>query len=189
MSRFIDKLKKQSENTPLQMGFRKATPTEAAHSILIVARVELDAAGSPLKNIDGADAVLLYPGDSQFSAKALAKITKPLQDTPWGIFIEDCTEKTEALAETGYDFAVLSPTCPISAVPQAEKTGKILEVESAMDDGLLRAANDLPVDAVLAADTFDEENGLVYHHLLILRHLASIISKPLIVPAPQCQQG
>ena len=53
-----------------------------------------------------------------------------------------------------------------------------------MDDRLLRAANDLPVDAVLAADTLGETGTLIWHHLMILRHLAVLIPKPLIVPVP-----
>ena len=53
-----------------------------------------------------------------------------------------------------------------------------------MDDGLLRAVNDLPADAVLLTDTFDESGSLVWHQLMIFRHLTTFISKPLLVPVP-----
>jgi hypothetical protein len=69
-------------------------------------------------------------------------------------------------------------------VPQDEKTGKLLQVESSMDDGLLRAVNDLPADAVLLTDTFDESGALVWHQLMIYRHLTAFISKPLLVSVP-----
>ena len=53
-----------------------------------------------------------------------------------------------------------------------------------MDDGLLRAVNDLPVDAVLVVDTPDGAGPLVWHQLMILQHLAHLISRPLVVPVP-----
>jgi len=58
-----------------------------------------------------------------------------------------------------------------------------------MDDGLLRAANDLPVDAVLIADTYEGGGSLVWHQLMIYQHLANFISKPLIVPVPAAITG
>jgi len=189
MSRFIDKLKKQSVSAPSPIGFRRALPTEAIPTILLVAGVTIDDAGSPINKIIGADAVLIFDEHDKLSTKMLPKMVKPLSDTPWGIFMEDCGNKSEAQADTGYDFIVTSPDCPISAVPQNEKTGKILQVESSMDNGLLRATNDLPVDAVLAADTFGESGTLVWHHLMILSNLAAMIRKPLIVPVPRTITG
>ncbi len=184
MSRLIEKIKKQSEAPQIQMGFRRTLPASTPPSILLIARVNIDEAGTPLKNIDGADAVLLDAANFELTAKALPKIVKPLGETPWGIFLEESIDTAEALDSTGYDFTVLSPASPIAAAPKNEKTGKILQVESSMDDGLLRALNDLPVDAVLVTDTFGEGNTLGYHHLMILRYLAMLVRKPLIVPAP-----
>jgi hypothetical protein len=182
MSRFIEKLKKQAESPPQPMGFHKTLPAESITTILIVAKVAIDDGGSPVTNIDGADGVLLYDEKNKITMKTLSKIVKPLQNTPWGIFLDESEDTAQALVESGCDFAVLSPTCPVSAVPQAEKVGKILHVESTMDDGLLRAVNDLPVDAVLAADTFEENGKLVWHHLMILRYMAMLVNKPLLVP-------
>ena len=79
---------------------------------------------------------------------------------------------------------VFSPTSRIPDLPQDEKIGKILQVESSMDDGLLRAVNDLPADAVLVTDTLDNNETLTMHRLMIYRHLANFIAKPLIVPVP-----
>ncbi len=184
MSRLIEKIKKQAQTAPPPMGFRTSRQVETTPKILIIAGVKIDAAGSAIKNIEGADAMLLSGNNTQLSVKALAKSAKALKDMPWGVLLEDCGDKTEALEETGCDFVVLSPTCPVTTMPQDEKTGKILQVESSMDDGLLRAVNDLPADAVLAADTFGEGGALVWHHLMILRHLAAMVVKPLIVPVP-----
>jgi hypothetical protein len=86
------------------------------------------------------------------------------------------------LIEAGCDFVVFSPTSLITDLPQDEKIGKVLQVESSMDDGLLRAINDLPADAVLVTDTLESEETLTMHRLMIYRHLANFIAKPLIAP-------
>jgi hypothetical protein len=41
----------------------------------------------------------------------------------------------------------------------------------------------LPADAVLLTDTSEESDPLVWHQLMIFRHLTAFISKPLLVPA------
>jgi hypothetical protein len=123
--------------------------------------------------------------DGQLTAKMLQKTVKPLKDVPWGVALEESKETAEALEEAGADFIILSPLTALNTMPKNEKTGKVLQIESTMDDGLLRAVNDLPADAVLAADSFGESNTLVWHHLMLLRYLALLISKPLIVPVPK----
>jgi hypothetical protein len=65
---------------------------------------------------------------------------------------------------------------------QDEKIGKIIQVESSMDDGLLLAVNSLPADAVLITDALESSETLTVHQLMIYRHLANFIAKPLIVP-------
>lgn len=184
MSRLIDKLKKQSEPTPVQMGFRRTAPVNAPPSILLIANVTVDESGSPIKTIDGADAVLLDSAKFELTAKTLPKIVKALGETPWGIYMEEGKDTAEMPDDTGCDFVVLSPASSVTTAPKNEKTGKILQVESSMDDGLLRALNDLPVDAVLASDSFGEGKTLAYHHLMILRYMAMLVGKPLIVPVP-----
>jgi hypothetical protein len=184
MSRLIDKFKKLSQAAPQPMGFRTSRPAEATTTILIIARWEINNTDSPAKSIEGADALLLGADKADLTVKGIQKIVKPLGDVPWGVYLDESGDKQAALIEAGCDFVVLSPASGIPATPQDEKVGKILQVESSMDDGLLRAVNDLPADAVLLADTFEDNASLVWHQLMIFRHLAAFISKPLIVPVP-----
>jgi len=157
------------------MGFRTARPAAAAPKIILIASVEAVATGNPAEYLEGADAVLIGFDKIPPTAKALQKITSALPDIPWGI--------TGGQGE-GADFVVFGADSQITETPEGEKTGKILQVESSMDDGLLRAVNDLPVDAVLAEDLFQEKESLVWHEMMIIQHLANMFSKPLIVPAP-----
>jgi hypothetical protein len=184
MSRLLDKIKKQTEAPAFQIGFRRTLQEAPKPTILLIARAVIDKSGSPVKNIEGADAVLLDASGFDLTAKNLPKIVKPLGSVPWGIAIEESKDTGDTFENSGCDFVVLTPASPVNAAPKNEKTGKIMQVESSMDDGLLRALNDLPVDAVLSADSFEENGALSYHHLMILRYMAQIIKKPLLVPVP-----
>jgi len=182
MSQLIDGLKKIAQTIPQPMGFRTSRQAEVIPKILIIASLEVSTTNAPADNIDGADAILLHSDKPNMTAKAIQKIVEPLPKIPWGVYLDD--DDKQAAVEAGCDFVVFSPASRISTTMQNEKLGKILQVESSMDDGLLRAVNDLPVDALLVTDSYEESGTLVWHQLMILQHLENLISKPLIVPVP-----
>jgi len=185
MSRLIDEFLKATQNASQPMGFRTARPTAAAGRITLIADLKMGEAGNPVDLTEGASAVLLRPGNSRPTLKTIQTMVDNLPDIPWGVYLEDNSDrKTESSIGAGRDFIIFPASVRISNTPQEEKVGRILQVESSMDDGLLRAVNDLPVDAVLIADTPEESDLLVWHRLMIFLHLARLISKPLIVPAP-----
>jgi hypothetical protein len=185
MSKLIDALKKQSQTAPQPMGFHTSTPAAKQLKMLIIARVEKGIENIIPESLDGADAVVFRPETTQLAAKNIQKTVKPLQEMPWGIILEESNGKqVPALTGAGCDFMVFSAASPVNAAPRDEKTGKILHVESSMDDGLLMAVNRLPVDAVLANDTFEGSASLVWHQLMIYQHMATFINKPLIVGIP-----
>jgi len=104
-----------------------------------------------------------------------------------GLYLEDTGDaEIDGLEEAGADFFVFPASSRIlaSATSEDKKPGRILQVESAMDDSLLRAVNSLPVDAVLAGDTFTG-GAMVWHELMIFQHMANTLgAKPLIVNIP-----
>lgn len=189
MSRLIDKLKKSAQALPQPMGFLTSRQVEETPKIVIIASVEIEtpAMDIPADSVDGADAVLLHSDKSSLTARTIGKIVEPLPKIPWGVYLEDDDKQAAAAVESGCDFMVFSPASQIAAVlpyGKDEKTGKILQVDAAMDDGLLRTVNDLPVDALIVTDLSEESGTLIWHQLMILHHLANIISKPLVVPVP-----
>ena len=183
MSRLIDEMHKLSQAATQPMGFRAARSATSAARILLIASLDPGETENPADYIKGANAILLRSNKSRLTAKAVQNTAESLPDIPWGIYLDDTGDKKAAAkVEPGCDFVVFPAASRISTTPKEEKVGKILQVESAMDDGLLRAVNDLPVDAVLVADTFEGNGSLVWHQLMIFQHLARLISKPLIVP-------
>jgi hypothetical protein len=178
MSKLIDKFRKSAQSSVPPMGFRTAPAAARAPGLLLIA-----SAGPDFKNIadfSSASAFLIRPDGAAPEAKDLHKIAKQMPDVPIGLYLEDIPE-SEALEEAGLDFMVF----PVSSrvAPAGEKMGRILEVESSLDDNLIKAINSLPVDAVLAEVTF-EGGSMIWHELLIFQHLANTIGRPLIVGIP-----
>jgi hypothetical protein len=134
-------------------------------------------------DIDNAGAVLLHMDLSKLEDKSTKKIIDVLPDVPWGLYIEGDEVDAAMITGAGADFVVFPASGRAWIPPTEVKIGKILEVESSMDDGLIRAANSLPVDAVLVTDTF-ESGSLTWHQLMIYQHMDNLLSKPLIVNAP-----
>lgn len=185
MSRLIDEFQKATRAVTPAMGFRTARSTAPALKMLLIAGLEPGAIKSPAVNLEHTHAALIRFTGAAPTAKASQQIAASLPDIPWGFSLgDDDNKKAATLIKAGGDFMVFPAASRLSAIPGDEKLGKILQVESSMDDGLLRAVNDLPVHAVLIADTFEGGGSLVWHQLMIYQHLANFISKPLIVPAP-----
>lgn len=185
MSRLIDELNRVAKATPQPMGFRAARSAPSEPRILLIASLSQGGDADRLADhVDGADAVLLHLAKSELATKALQKIATSLPDIPWGGWLEDIgAKKMEALVEAGCDFVVFPASSRVSAIPQDDKLGKILQVEPSLSEGLLRAINDLPVDVVLTTDSY-EDDSIAWHHLLHFQRLANLLNKPLLVPAP-----
>ena len=186
MSRLIDELNRVAESTPQPMGFRAAHSTPSKPRILLVASLSKIGDTDRLAAcVDGADAVLLRLTKSQLAAKTLPTTAGSLPDMPWGCFLEDTgANKIETLVKAGCDFVVFPAASRVSAAPQDDKVGKILQVESSLGEGLLRGVNDLPVDAVLATDIYEDGGSMAWHHLMLFQRLANLLTKPLLVPVP-----
>lgn len=155
------------------MGFRAAaTGASPKPRMLLVASVATGAAKTA-----GADAVL-------FSVPKTG-VKSPKLDVPWGGWLKEVTGPgVKQLVEASADFVVFPAESVSGAILEDDKLGKILEVEPGLDLGLLKAIDDLPVDAVLVAAKGEKGAFLSWHQLMLFRRCASISSKPLLVSVP-----
>ncbi len=176
MSKLIDKLNQVARAVSQPIGFRMAQPASSRAWLILLAST------TQTTDASGADAVLI--GKLSAGAKALPGIARSFSDIPWGLLPGNIDRKEmKAAVEAGCDFLVLSTDTPL-ALPEGEKTGKILRVEASLSEGLLRTVNELPVDAVLIAGEPAEESPLTWHHLMLFQRLADLLIKPLLVPVP-----
>lgn len=177
MSRFIDKLKVASgeETQPMGFGLGKST-REKPRMQLVASPASLDL--ERLSALSDADA-----GIVQVSSSADVKILEKLCQNgsiPWGRWLRKTGAESNAkLTKAGCDFIVFSPADTPAMMPKEEKLGKILEVDPALSESLLRTIEDLPVDAVLAAG--GKEDSFTWWDLMHFRRLVGLAGKPLLV--------
>ena len=176
MSKLIDKLNQVAKAVPQPIGFRTAQSASTKTKILLIASL------AQANNVSGADAVLITKLSS--GAKSIQKIARSLPDIPWGLFLGDIGRRgIGPMVEAGCDFVVF-PASTALDIPEGDKVGKILQVEASLSEGLLRAVNELPTDAVLIASEQEGEYSLTWRHLMLFQRFADLLIKPLLVSMP-----
>ena len=184
MSKFIDKLKRISQAGLQPMGFRTVAPVPQKSRMLLVATLAQVDIDRLTDFVAGADAGLLSIAKLSSGAKTLKQICRAMSDIPWGGWLKGIgREGIGQVVEAGCDFVVFPAANTSLALLQNEKLGKVLEVEPGLDPGLLKAIDDLPVDAVLIAAE-EEDYFLTWHHLMLFQRCADLLTKPLLVSVP-----
>lgn len=186
MSHLIDKLKQVSKDAPQPLGFRVADPVSSRSSMLLVASLaQFENIDNPTASVTGADAVLLHGAKGSPRATALKKTARSLPDIPWGSWLEDTSEKSiEMITKSGGDFIVFPTASTVLAADPEDKIGKILQIQLSLNEGLLKAINDLPIDAVFAVPEQEKERSFSWHHLMALQRFATLLTKPLLASTP-----
>ncbi len=185
MSKFIDKLNRLSRAEPQPIGFRATQPASPKLKIQLVASLAQESIESLADHVAGADAGLLRISKPSSGAKALRKISQALSDIPWGGWLQGSgLGEIEQMTKAGCDFIVFPATDTPLTILQSDEVGKILEVEASLSEGLLRAANELPIDAVIIADEQREGYFLTWQHLMLFQRFADLLTKPLLVSIP-----
>ena len=175
MSKLVEKLRQVSQGSPQPLGFRGAASTatrKGSPMVLIVALAEGDDGAAP-DDKASVDAVLL--------AKAESQVVDALGESLWGVSLNTGTrEELTQLKDMGCDFLVFEPATAPSSVLGEEELGKIVEIEPDTADGMLRAIDKLPIDAVLIGG--DPTPSV--HRLMVCQHVTNLVRKPLIARAP-----
>lgn len=185
MSKFIDKLKQVSEGTPQTIGFRRAEPVSTRWKILLVASLTEGDINSLDDYVGGADAGVVPISRSSSDAETIKKIAGAMADIPWGGWLGDIDQKRlKQVMGHGCDFVVFPADSTPLTIAQGEEVGKILQVEATLDANLLRAVNELPVDAVLVGSEEKGERSLTWYKLMLFQRFADLLTKPLLVSVP-----
>ncbi len=185
MSRFIDKLSQVSRSVPQSMGFRRAQPASKKPKILLIAGLTEVSAGGLADYVAGADAGLLRVPKLSSGVKTLKEMSQAAPDIPWGGWLRNIDQGgIKQMARAGCDFVVFPAANTPLALLQNDKIGKILEVESSLNEGLLRAVNELSIDAVLIAAEQEGEYFLTWHHLMLFQRFADLLTKSLLASIP-----
>jgi hypothetical protein len=182
MSKFVDKLQSLSRSSTAPIGFRSSVFELKSPTMLLIARLsgtKLDEA-KIVANVN-ANAGLIWEGGS--STKIVRQMVKALGDIPLGVFIKSMSEdKIDELAGSGCDFVVFDVGIP-AVILQKEEVGKFLMIEPSLDQGFVRAINNLDVDGVFI-NSRGEDSFIAMEHLLVCRRFIEILEKPVIMALP-----
>ncbi len=188
MSKLIDKLNRISGTMSQPIGFTTSrSPSEKPRMLLIASssfppNVTVNSVAGYCKSTD---ACLMHITNSNLEASIVQETTQSLPEVPWGMWLGNIG-KTEIAAayKAGSDFVVFPATSKVTAIPQNDKLGKILQVEPSLSDDSLKAVGELQVDAVLLTDGNDVKSFLTWHYLMLLQRFTSLLTKPLLVSVP-----
>ncbi len=185
MSKLIDKLNQVSQAVPQPVGFRMAQLVSPKPKILLVASLAQADVEDLADCMAVADAGLLHISELSSGAKTLQKISQVVPDIPWGGWLRASGQgEIKQMLKVDCDFVIFPAANTSLAIFQGDEVGKILEVESSLSDGLLRAVNELPVDGVLIASEQAKGYFLTWHHLMLFQRFAGLLTKPLLVSIP-----
>ncbi|MFC2048567.1 hypothetical protein ACFLSK_03975 [Chloroflexota bacterium] len=185
MSRFIDKLNQLSRTEPQPIGFGRARPASPKPKMQLVAGLAQESVETLADYVSGADAGLLRISKLSLGSKTLQKLSQTMSDIPWGGWLQgDSPREIKQAMKGGCDFVVFPAANTPLAILQNDEVGKILEVEASLSGGLLRATKELPIDVVLIAGEQSEGYCITWQHLMLFRHFADLLTKPLLVSIP-----
>jgi len=177
MSKFVEKLKRVYSGPTHSIGFRKSAEAESP-PLLLIANLAGTSPAEAKAMAAEIDTAIVGSGD--VNAKSFGQLAKVLGDVPLGLLIES-TDKGEIaeFIQFGSDFVVFNLKVPFEAVNK-ENVGKILKIESSLDQGLVGCINGLPlvVDGVMVAA---EEPLITIEVLLASQRVAGILDKPLLM--------
>jgi hypothetical protein len=179
VSKLIDRLIQTAETVSLPMGFRTAKAAPPKPKMALIAKIGTAENMAPMADfLSSADAIITAQTGTG------KDIARSLPDMVQGLWLEEKSRpQARGPAESGVDFVIL-PLSSEFGLPSTEKAGKILLVESSLNEGLIRTINELPADAVLLADDREEQSAITWHHLMLCQRFSNLLSKPLLTSAP-----
>jgi hypothetical protein len=179
MSKFVDKLQNISKPSA-PIGFHPATSKSKGTPMLLIAGLSGVGDWEAVVDSSEVNAGLLLAQD--FKIESVKGIIKTIGAIPLGVFMKDMSkEEIAELAGSGCDFVVFDVKTSVASL-QGEAIGKFLVVEPSLDQGLVRAINNLDVDGVLINK--GEESFISIEHLLICQRFSELLDKPLLAVLP-----
>ncbi len=173
MSKLLEKLEQISKGNAKPLGFAAAAAKSKSENMIIIAAVNDNDKAAVTAAKEYADALLF----NSFAGKNTASKS----NLPWGASVSEPTdEQPSTIKESGCDFILLNTQDSPIAMLQEEKLCRMIEIDPAMPDGLLRATNQLPVDiALIAGDT-----SISMKRLITCQHIANLVGKYLLLRIP-----
>ncbi|MDY6911969.1 MAG: hypothetical protein SVM79_06425 [Chloroflexota bacterium] len=181
MSAFIKKLEQISRTKGRSIGFGASVKANDA-SMMLVARLFQADAGAVSLAVEGkADALLFDLADPGANIDALSEITGSI---PWGVRLRTGgADEVKRFSEEGCDYFVFDPSLPVLILDR-DGVGKVLEVDTALGDGVARTIAQTPIDVLFITEDTQVES-LAIAQLLNYQRICGFSGKIALVNLPQ----
>ena len=173
MSKLSKKIRAAGRAEPAPLGFTSVTSRVRQNSLLCGVRLRDPAAAASAAE-KGADFVILED-IARSKIKGVAKV-----DASVGVAGDFDSDALEALVKAGVDFVVLAGPGADAAPLAHESVGRVMALDSDLDDTYLRLLGDLGLDALVIAAP---EAPLTVERLLAVRRLSALARTPLLASA------
>ncbi len=173
MSQLSKKIRAAGRAEPAPLGFTSITSQVRQNSLLCGVRLRDPAAAAGAAS-KGADFVILEDV-ARSKVKGVAKV-----DASVGVAGDFDSDALEALVQAGVDFVVLAGPGADAAPLANESLGRVMVLDSELDDTYLRLLGDLGLDALVVVAP---EAPLTVERLLAVRRLSALARTPLLANA------
>ena len=186
MSKFVGKLQRLSKSSTPSMGFHPAASESKSSPMLLVAGLSgADIREAKIVADSNVDAGLILRQTSKI--EDIRQVARAMGDVPLGVLVKDVgREETAKLVDLGCDFVVFDIKTPAIALCE-EGIGEFLMIAPSLDQGLVRAINNLDVDGVFISR--GEESFITVEHLLICHRFCELLNKPVLISLPSLVTG
>jgi hypothetical protein len=165
MSKLVEKLERINEGRGQPLGFgAAANRVKTLPMVLIAALPEGDTSAAAVVSAASVDAVLITGAAPQKAGE--------MPDIPWGVALDSVTrDDMERLAGMGCDFVVFSAAGSQAAALNIESIGKVLRIDTSLDENLARTISRLQVDAVFLHQVGGGEGAITVEQLMVYERL------------------
>jgi hypothetical protein len=168
------------------MGFHPAASESKSSPMLLVAGLSgADIKEAKIVADSNVDAGLILRQTSKI--EDIRQVARAMGDIPLGVLVKDVgKEEIGKLVDLGCDFVVFDIKTPAIALRE-EGIGEFLMIAPSLDQGLVRAINNLDVDGVFISR--GEESFITVEHLLICHRFCELLNKPVLISLPSLVTG
>ena len=180
MSNLLSRIEKISRGSPAPIGFGAASRAAQSPAMAIVGLLTPKSRrkAKTLADLD-ADGALLVDITAD---KALDSISNSLRSVPWGVKADELDSKAAAaLIKKGCDFFFVTPDNVTVEAARDDRAAFILSLPADPGDGLLRALEDIPVNAAFLSLA---DGPLTLQRLIDVASVRAMFDKYLFVQVP-----
>ncbi len=183
---YLDKLARAEYQEPI--GFKMTHEPVPTPRLQVVAALAQNSVAEAAERVEGADFVMLDVSDLASLAGGWQQAKgdwEAEKQSPWGVWVHGGTSADmKQLAELGCDFIAFPASSTRPFFLENEGIGVVLEVDTSLGEGVLRAVSDLPVDAILIHCDGKTGRPIVWQDIMFIRRAAGLTGKYLLVFLP-----